>query len=155
MSHGIVCKWTTFPTVAIPAIPFVYSCLHNLFWGSGTHLVIGGTHLATWIIGQVRKTDADEEEIKRCAARIGLDPIVFNAEYRQVPVMTEEQFARIARMLQAFAGELSLKVFQNKQLEEQIMARQKAEEQMSMLALPLKVLVKVSVSPIWMIKSSM
>lgn len=121
-----------------PEGPVMHPCLSGGLWDAGTSINVGGNHIANWLIGQVRMPGQDEQRLLKYADEIGADRDVFMKALAEVPVMTEEQFRKVAMMLHAFAGELSLKAYQNNQLENQVIALRKAEQQISMLALALK-----------------
>ncbi len=118
--------------------PRVHQCLSGGLWDAGSSIVVGGVHMANWLIGQVRPPDLDIQKLSDYAEEIGSDREKFMHALEKVPVMEEEQFTRIAKMLHAFAVELSEKAYRNLLLERMILDRKKAEEQISMLALALK-----------------
>jgi two-component system, cell cycle sensor histidine kinase and response regulator CckA len=117
--------------------PRMNPCLSGGLWDAGTSINVGGEHIANWLIGQVRTPDQDLETILNYADKIGVDRELFSKAFSEVQVMTTGQFSKVAEMLHAFAGEISSKAYQNNQLERQLLALRKAEEQISMLALAL------------------
>ena len=61
------------------------------------------------------------------ANEIGADKKDFMDALDEVPVMSKEKFEKVAKMLFAFASEISSRAFQNKQLEQSIQDRKKVE----------------------------
>jgi len=93
----------------------IQRCLSGELWDAGASIVVGGKHIANWLIGQVRNEDTDLEELVKYADKIGADRDEFRKALEEVPVMSLEQFNRIADMLYTIASELSLKAYQNVQ----------------------------------------
>ncbi len=98
-----------------PGGPIVQRCLSGGLWDAGASITLGGRHVANWLIGQVKSASDDDAHLARYAAEIGADPTEYRAALAEVPVMSEEQFARIAHALFVLANELSLKAYQNVQ----------------------------------------
>ncbi|MBN1514459.1 MAG: PAS domain S-box protein [Phycisphaerae bacterium] len=95
--------------------PTVRPCLSAGLWGAGASIMVGGKHVANWLIGQVRNERLDLEQIARYAEEIGVDPEAFRRALEEVPVMSEEQFRRVAHTLFILSKELSTKAYQNVQ----------------------------------------
>jgi PAS domain S-box-containing protein len=121
-----------------PGSPIVHPCLSGGLWDAGTSIIVGGNHIANWLIGQVRTPDQEASQMLQYADEIGANREDFMNALSEVPVMSAEQFSNIAKMLHVFAGELTSKVYQNRLFESQIAARKKAEEQITMLAYAIK-----------------
>ncbi len=95
--------------------PAVQPCLSTGLWGAGARIMVGGKHVANWLIGQVRNERLDLERIVRYAEEIDVDPEEFRRALQEVPVMSEEQFRKVAHTLFVLSGELSTKAYQNVQ----------------------------------------
>ena len=95
--------------------PTVRPCASCGLWDAGAAITVGGRHLASWLIGQIRAPDATTEAPLAYAEQIGADPGLFEAAWNEVPVMEIRQFVNVANALHVFANELSLKAFQNTQ----------------------------------------
>ncbi len=111
-----------------PDGPTVQRCLSAGLWGAGASITVGGKHLANWLIGQVRDETWTEAGLRDYADALGVDPEVFLAAYRDIPVMGEEQFRQVAQALFVFAHQLSSMAYQNVQQARFITDRQRAEE---------------------------
>ena len=98
-----------------PGGPIVQPCLSGGLWDAGASITVGGKHIANWLIGQVKNEAIDEEKILRYAREIGADEEEFRIALREVPVMSVEQFGKIATALFLLANELSLKAYQNEE----------------------------------------
>ena len=108
--------------------PLIQPCLSCGLWDAGASITLGGKHVANWLIGQVRNKDLDEQKIIHYADEIGVDRSVFMEAFSEVPIMSREQFTKIAKMLFAFTKELSERAFQHKKLEQYVVFQQQAEE---------------------------
>ncbi len=108
--------------------PNVRSCLSAGLCNAGVSITVGGRHIANWLIGQVRNENQDEEEIIKYAGEIGVDETEFRAAYRKVPIMSQEQFERIAQLLFVLANQVSTSAYQNIQQARFIAERKRAEE---------------------------
>lgn len=107
--------------------PIIQPCLSGGLWDAGSSITVGGRHLASWLIGQVRNEELDEEKMMEYADVIGADPLKFAEALREVPVMSRERFEQISRTLFLFASELSQKAFLNVQQARTIRQNQRTE----------------------------
>ena len=106
----------------------IWPCLSGGLWDAGASITVGGKHIANWLIGQVRNEILDEEGMINYADEIGVDKDDFRKAMNEVPVMSLEQFNNVAKMLFAFANEISEKGYANLMLKKQIVERDKAIE---------------------------
>ena len=90
-------------------------CLGGGLWVAGTSISVGDSHLATWQIGQVRDGSVAPEAMAAYAREIGADEQAFLRAYSEVPVMTAEQFERVAHALYTLTRHLSVSAHQNVQ----------------------------------------
>lgn len=111
-----------------PGGPIVQPCLSGGLWDAGASITVGGKHLANWLIGQVKNEAIDEDKMLHYAREIGANENEFRLALREVPVMSIEQFNKIADALFLLANELSLKAYQNVQQARFITLRQRAEK---------------------------
>ena len=111
-----------------PDGPIVQHCLSGGLWDAGASITVGNTHIANWLIGQVRNEVVDEEQLMCYAVEIGAKREEFLAALNEVPVMSFEQFNKVAKMLFVFANQLSEKAHSNLQLKIQIAENEKAIE---------------------------
>ena len=111
-----------------PSGPVVWPCLSGGLWDAGASITVGGKHIANWLIGQVRNEELNEEQMILYAEEIGSDKEVFRKALKEVPVMSLEQFNNVAKMLFAFANEISEKAYNNLLLKKQVAERDEAIE---------------------------
>jgi PAS domain S-box-containing protein len=116
-----------------PSGPSIRPCLSAGLCNAGASISVGGHHIANWLIGQVRNETQDEEEITKYAREIGADETAFRAAYRKVPIMSQEQFERVAQVLFVLANQLSTSAYQNVQQARFIADRKRAEEEIHKL----------------------
>jgi len=109
-----------------PSGPIVQTCLSGGLWDAGASIIAGGEHIANWLIGQVRNEELDEQQMLSYADEIGANRIEFVEALNEVPIMSVEQFKKIAKMLFAFSRELSEKAYKNLELKTEIAERKKA-----------------------------
>ena len=111
-----------------PAGPIIQPCLSAGLWNAGASITVGGRHIANWLIGQVRNESQKEEDMMAYARELGADESAFRAAYRQVPIMSQEQFASVAQLLFAVVKQLSISAYQNVQQARFITERKRIEE---------------------------
>ncbi|WP_162459091.1 PAS domain S-box protein [Desulfosarcina ovata] len=111
-----------------PAGPIIQPCLSAGLCNAGASITVGGRHIANWLIGQVRNENQKEEDVMAYARELGADESAFRAAYRQVPVMSEEQFERVANVVFTVANQLSMSAYQNIQQARFITERKQTEE---------------------------
>jgi len=103
-----------------PAGPTIQICQSGELWDAGSGITVGGMHIANWLIGQVRNEEIDEQRMIQQALEIGANSDDFIEAYKEVPVMSVEQFSKVSNLLFEFANNLSEKAFNNLQLKSQI-----------------------------------
>ncbi len=112
-----------------PAGPNIMPCLSAGLCNAGVSITVGGHHVANWLIGQVRNENQKEEEIMEYARELGADEDAFRAAYREVPVMSQEQFDKLAHVLFELANQISRAAYQNVQQARFIAEYTRSEEQ--------------------------
>jgi len=110
--------------------PVIQPCLSGGLWDAGASIIVGGKHIANWLIGQVKNEEQDYQKMIRYAEEIGADKNDFMNALDEVPVMSKEKFEKIAQMLFAFATEISSKAYQNSQLIQSVKERKQTEKEL-------------------------
>jgi PAS domain S-box-containing protein len=110
--------------------PEIQHCLSGGLWNAGASITVGGKHVASWLIGQVRNEELDEVRILHYADEIGADRDEFIVALKEVPVMPLPQFQKLSKMLFAFANELSDKAYTNLLLKIQAAEREKDRQKL-------------------------
>lgn len=95
---------------------------------AGAPIVVGGQHIASWLIGQVRTENFSTEILEEFIERINLDREKALQAFREIPEMDQQQFEEITRSLYTFSSQLSNSAFQNIQQARFITERKKAQE---------------------------
>ena len=111
-----------------PNAPIVQPCLSGGLWDAGTSIIVGGHHVANWLIGQVRDETQTEEGMLGYARAIGADEEQFIVAFRQVPSMSRVRFEQVAKALFTFANQLSTTAFHNVMQARNIAERKRTEE---------------------------
>ncbi len=96
--------------------PQIQPCLSAGLWDAGTAITIGGTHVANWLIGQVRDAGHSFESIRAYAREIGADEDEVEAAFKEVPIMSRNRFEKVANLLYIVATQLSELAYSNLQL---------------------------------------
>jgi len=96
-----------------PGGPKVQHCLSGGLWDAGASIVVGGYHVANWMIGQVRDETQTDEAMLAYAKQIGADEIDLLEAFHQVPSMSSERFGYVAQSLFTLANQLSKSTYQN------------------------------------------
>lgn len=110
-----------------PEGPVVQPCLSGGLWDAGASITVGGKHVASWLIGQVRSHVHEDEKMLEYAREIGANEEEFITAFREIPVMPHNQFQKVAKMLFTMAGQLSDMAYQNLQQAKIIHEREQAE----------------------------
>ena len=111
-------------------VPTVMRCLSGGLWDAAASIIVGGQHVANWMVGQVRDDQQTEDEMRAYAQEIGTDETELIAAFRKIPLMPEARFRMIARFLTTLARQLSDSAYHNHLQSRAIAARQRAEEQL-------------------------
>ena len=105
-------------------------CRSGALWDACAGIMVGGQHIANWLIGQVRDETQTEDQMRAYAREIGAEEEAVAAAFREVPAMSKDQFGNIARMLGTLAEQLSRFAYQNVQQARFISDLKRAEEDM-------------------------
>jgi len=110
--------------------PVVQPCLSCGLWDAGASITVGGVHIASWLVGQVRDETQTEEAMLAYAREIGADEKMLIEAFREVPVMSQQKFNMIAHSVFSLANQLSATAFQNVQQARLIADRLQAQEKL-------------------------
>lgn len=87
----------------------IQPCLSAGLWNTGVCIVVGGVHLANWMIGQVKNDELDINEIIEYGETVGISTEKIREAYEQVPFMTCEKLKSISTFLNSIVTELAQK----------------------------------------------
>lgn len=110
--------------------PSMWRCMSSGLWRAGAGISIGGRHLANWLIGQVRDETLSEKQLLIYMRQLGVDENMAVEAFREVPLMSREQFRKVAQALHTLAKQLSDIAYQNVMQARFISERKKAEAQL-------------------------
>jgi len=111
-----------------PKGPIIQPCMSGGLSDAGAGISVGGQHIASWLIGQVRDATQTEDKMRAYAREIGVDESTLVEAFLEVPSMSRERFGQIAQMLFTLANQLSTTAYQNVQQARFITERKQAEE---------------------------
>ena len=117
-----------------PNGPTVQTCLSGGLWDAGVGIIVGGHHIANWMIGQIRNEAQSEDKMRAYAALIGADEEAFMQAFRTVPSMSVERFGLIAQALFTLVNQLCNTAYQNVQQARFISERKQVEKEKEKLA---------------------
>ena len=98
-----------------PDGPIMQVCLSGGLWDGGSSICAGEHHIANWLVGQVRESEASDEDLMAYAYQIGADVDEFREALQEVPIMPREQFELICNSLFLIATQLSKQALRNLQ----------------------------------------
>ncbi len=105
--------------------PIIQPCASAGLWDAGASISVGGQHIASWLIGQVRNEDLNQERVLKYADEIGVDKKEFLDAFMEVPYMSYDQFTKVAEMLYYFANQISDKAYAKSELEKAMIEKDK------------------------------
>lgn len=118
---------------AVPG-PSIQRCHGSGLLDAGAAIYVEGRHLANWLVGQVRDDNLTEDGIRSYARKIGADEHAMVEAFREIPVMSGEQFGQVAQALFSLANQLSVSAYQNVQQARFITEQKRAQEKIAFLA---------------------
>ena len=96
-----------------PSGPVVTPCLSCGLWDAGSSISVGGKHVASWLIGQVRDATQSEEKMREYAREIGANEDIFIEAFNKIPSMKRARLDQIAQLLFNLSNKLSEMAYQN------------------------------------------
>lgn len=113
--------------------PVIAPCRSAGLLDAGASIIIGDTHVASWLLGQVRDADnlITEEEGRKRAEELGIDPDWYWEELNKVPLMTREQFTNVVNLVYVVANQLSQLGLKNYLQNEEIRRREELQAQLT------------------------
>ncbi len=111
-----------------PKGPTIQPCLSGGLWDAGASIIVGGQHIANWLIGQVRDETQTDDSIRAYAREIGVEEDLLLSAFNEVPSMSHAKFLQVAKWLYAVVSQLSLSAYQNLMQARHIAERQVVEK---------------------------
>ena len=121
--------------------PRMQRCLSGGLIDGGVSIVIGGRHVANWLVGQVLDEECDINELNAYADEIGADRTEFTAALQKVTRMSKKQFTGICDFLYLTAQQLSDLALRNILLSDEVKRREAAEQSIRTLNTELEKMV--------------
>lgn len=101
-------------------------CLSGGLWDAGVPIVVGGKHIANWLIGQVRNEAQDDESMLKYAVEIGADIEEYKKALTEVPLMSKEKFKSTTELLTLLTKQLCEKAYANYLLKQEVKQHEKS-----------------------------
>ncbi len=112
--------------------PIIAQCLSAGLLDAGASIMVGNTHIASWLMGQVLPDEQmkTEDQNRIRAAELGIDPDLYCLEIKKVPRMSRDHFEKIANLVFILSKQLSEKGWKNHLLKEELAFRNELEQQL-------------------------
>lgn len=113
--------------------PVIAPCRSAGLLDAGASIMVGDTHVASWLLGQVRDADnlISEEDGRKRAVELGIDPDWYWEELNKVPMMTREQFTNVVNLVYVVANQLSQLGLKSYLQNEEIGRREELQKQLT------------------------
>ena len=108
--------------------PAYEKCLSCGFVDASAPIIVGGKHIANWLIGQSNVMSVGKERIEAYAKEIGADTKKMLDAFETMPQITLAKFEQVLDLLWYFAKELSTLGYNNLKLTKNITEIKQAEE---------------------------
>jgi len=122
--------------------PTIKKCSCFGLWDAGAGITVDGAHIANWLIGQVRDESVNESELRSGLRKIGADEAGSIQAYYKLPVMSQNEFCRVADLLYTMAETLSESAYRNFQQARMITRISESEEKIQQLLNEKNILLK-------------
>lgn len=107
--------------------PTIMRCMSGGLWDAGVSINAGDTHIANWLVGQVRTEEQIDPSMMAYADEIGADTDDYYKALLEVPHMSKAQFKLIADALYVVANSLSETALQKSQQHNLIQQREQSQ----------------------------
>lgn len=101
-------------------------CLSGGLWDAGVPIVVGGKHIANWLIGQVRNEAQDDVNMLKYAVEIGANVEDYKNALSEIPVMSKEKFKHTTELLSLLTKQLCEKAYANYLLKQEVKQHKKS-----------------------------
>jgi diguanylate cyclase (GGDEF)-like protein len=110
-------------------------CLSAGMMDGGACIYVGDKHIANWLIGQVLEDTVSDEKMMEYCREIGAEEIRYKEALKKVRRMSKGQYLNICNAVFLFTKQLSVLGVHNIKLKDEIVARQKREEEINYLSI--------------------
>ncbi len=114
--------------LSVDGRPYTIPCPNTQLMHASAPIMVGGKHIANWLVGQVRLNGTGPQTALEYSRRLGMDEAEAVLAFDEIPEVTEEQFEKVTRALFTLSTYLSNTAYQNVQQARFITDRKKAED---------------------------
>jgi len=118
--------------------PTYGKCLSCGFVDASAPIIVGGKHIANWLVGQSNAMGVDENRIETYAKEIGADTDEMLGAFGKMPEMSLTKFEEVLDLLWLIAKKLSALAHNNLVLAKDVTERKRVEEALRKSVLELK-----------------
>lgn len=122
--------------------PRIQRCLSGGLIDAGASIIVGGKHIANWLIGQIIDEDCKMEDMLKYADEIGVERDIYKSELNKVRRMSKSQFEAVCNFLYLNAQQLSKHALKNISLTHEIDRRKVIEEEITNFNNELEIMIK-------------
>ncbi len=109
----------------------VYEKCHSCgFIDAGAPIIVGGKHIAIWMIGQSNLGEVNQQKIAEYAHEIGANKDKMQHAFSKMKNMSLDKFRKITHLLWIFAKEISGLAYNNLKLAQKIQQHKEFEKQL-------------------------
>lgn len=95
-------------------------CLSGGLWDAGVPIVVGGKHIANWLIGQVKNEAQNDTNMLKYAVEIGADIEDYKSALAEIPTISKDRFENITQLLSLLIKQLCEKAYANYLLKQEV-----------------------------------
>jgi PAS domain S-box-containing protein len=107
--------------------PISVVCSNCGFVDAGAPIIVGGKHVATWMVGQNVAGLSSELKIKDLAKTVNLNPEKLSEAYQKIKFINPAQFDHVVEFLWLLAKEISALAYNNLKLAKDVEERKQIE----------------------------
>lgn len=95
--------------------PIIQRCLSGGLIDAGISFIVGGKHVASWLLGQVRDDSVELDDAKNYenALKLGVDPQKYCEEIKKVAYLPRDKFVKIANLISLIVKQLCEIAYKN------------------------------------------
>lgn len=112
--------------------PIIRHCLSGGLLDAGVSFVVGGKHVASWMLGQIRdeSIELSVEKITNCAQNLNIPVDVYTSAINEVPFLPRDKFEKIVNLIHIIVRQLCDIAYKNYVLNEELKYQRSLEKKL-------------------------
>jgi len=123
--------------------PYYHHCLSVGFLDAAAPIVVGGVHVATWLMGQSCIDVVNKERILSYADEIGIDPNKLFKAFLKMHKISEKEFCTKLDFLYLIANQISSLAFKNLESRQLVKSLEKSKKELQIQKDKLETMVEI------------